>query len=74
MNTNALNLIIDLLRTNGIVVEADTLEDLSSKYHSATTDQKKEIANKIKSMCHVKWLGDVYIKNFFLTIFIYKMV
>jgi hypothetical protein len=63
MNITVLNQIIDLLRNNKFFEEADTLDELSSKYCFATIEHKKEIAQKIKSMCHVKWLGDIYIND-----------
>lgn len=63
MNAEALNRVVLLLRTNGFNAEADMLEDLAAKYYLPSDNSRKEIANKIKEMCHPKWLGDVYINN-----------
>ncbi len=63
MNNDALNRIIELLRANNVTSDADELEKLASKYYSSSLEKKREIAYSIRSMCHPKWLGDIYIKD-----------
>jgi hypothetical protein len=63
VNIDALNRIIELLKANDVFSEAQELEKLASKYYSSAIEEKREIANSIKSMCHPKWLGDIYIKD-----------
>lgn len=63
MNIDALNRIVELLRTSDLPHEADELEKLAAEYHSSSIEKKRETADRIKNMCHPKWLGDFYIKG-----------
>lgn len=63
MNKDSLNKIVDLLRQANIIEQADDLETLGVHYYSLPKEKRQEICNKIKQMCHPKWLGDLYIKE-----------
>jgi len=63
VNIDVLNRIVELLKKSDFPHEADDLQKLAAEYHSCSEEKKIEAANRLKEMCHPKWLGDFYIKD-----------
>lgn len=53
--------IVNYLRTNEFYKEAEELEDLIIKLYS--DNEKNNAIERIIERTHVKWFGDLYIKN-----------
>lgn len=63
-NENLKKMIADVdrtLRDNGHIATAERLEGLSKQLNDP--DVSIDALKKITSMCHIKWMGDLYIHN-----------
>lgn len=63
---NTLKEVEVLLRNNNYFDQAKEISELSKRIKERVDSKKtlKEIKEKIISRCHVRWLGDLYIKEF----------
>lgn len=66
MNTDelskAVNEVVGHLRANGFEDDATEFQGLMNKINTYSSDAA-QAAEDIQARCHVKWLGDVPIKN-----------